>query len=256
MEDPRKKAVEELLIKMADDLLILGHRHSEWIGLGPVLEEDIVFASIAQDKVGQAWTLYQLLHTDFATPDPDVFGFLRKPQEYKCSHFVEYPNGEYDFSLIRHFLYDHADFLRYQMLQESTYEPIKGIAKKFCSEIKYHILHADVWVKQLGRGTEESSLRLQRSLEHALPLALGLFEPSPYEQILIEEGIFGGEDELRQRWLESIEPILTAAELRFPDLSTVEPAYGGRRGYHTEYLAPLLEEMSAVLRFDPEAQRW
>ncbi|MCS7170571.1 MAG: phenylacetate-CoA oxygenase subunit PaaI, partial [Candidatus Kapabacteria bacterium] len=44
-------AVKDLLYRMADDALILGHRHSEWTGLGPVLEEDIAFSSIAQDKI-------------------------------------------------------------------------------------------------------------------------------------------------------------------------------------------------------------
>ena len=36
-------ALKELLYKMADDLLIIGHRNSEWTGLGPILEEDIAF---------------------------------------------------------------------------------------------------------------------------------------------------------------------------------------------------------------------
>ena len=46
-------AIKELLYKMADDLLIIGHRNSEWTGLGPILEEDIAFSSMAQDKIGQ-----------------------------------------------------------------------------------------------------------------------------------------------------------------------------------------------------------
>ena len=33
------EAVIELLYKIADDQLILGHRNSEWTGLGPLLEE-------------------------------------------------------------------------------------------------------------------------------------------------------------------------------------------------------------------------
>ena len=53
-------AVKELLYKMADDQLILGHRNSEWTGFGPLLEEDIAFSSMAQDKVGQSQALYQL----------------------------------------------------------------------------------------------------------------------------------------------------------------------------------------------------
>ena len=48
------KAVIDLLYKMADDELILGHRNSEWTGLGPIIEEDIAFSSMAQDKLGHA----------------------------------------------------------------------------------------------------------------------------------------------------------------------------------------------------------
>ena len=47
------EAIKELLYKMADDLLIIGHRNSEWTGLGPILEEDISFSSMAQDKINQ-----------------------------------------------------------------------------------------------------------------------------------------------------------------------------------------------------------
>jgi 1,2-phenylacetyl-CoA epoxidase catalytic subunit len=38
--------LKELLYKMADDQLILGHRNSEWTGFGPLLEEDIAFSSM------------------------------------------------------------------------------------------------------------------------------------------------------------------------------------------------------------------
>ncbi len=47
-----EQALKDLLFRMADDLLILGHRNSEWTGLGPLLEEDIAFSSMAQDKIG------------------------------------------------------------------------------------------------------------------------------------------------------------------------------------------------------------
>jgi 1,2-phenylacetyl-CoA epoxidase catalytic subunit len=49
------KAIKELLFKMADDELIIGHRNSEWTGLSPILEEDIAFSSIAQDKIRRLW---------------------------------------------------------------------------------------------------------------------------------------------------------------------------------------------------------
>jgi ring-1,2-phenylacetyl-CoA epoxidase subunit PaaC len=46
-----KLPLKELLYKMADDQLIIGHRNSEWTGFGPLLEEDIAFSSMAQDKI-------------------------------------------------------------------------------------------------------------------------------------------------------------------------------------------------------------
>src|SRR4051812_2466186 len=56
-------AVKDLMFRMADDDLIIAHRNSEWTGLGPILEEDIAFSSIAQDKLGHAQALYEVLHS-------------------------------------------------------------------------------------------------------------------------------------------------------------------------------------------------
>ncbi len=60
-EEKHIEAAKELVYKMADDQLIIGHRNSEWTGLGPILEEDIAFSSMAQDKIGQSFHLYSLL---------------------------------------------------------------------------------------------------------------------------------------------------------------------------------------------------
>jgi ring-1,2-phenylacetyl-CoA epoxidase subunit PaaC len=69
--------LKELLYKMADDQLILGHRNSEWTGMGPLLEEDIAFSSMAQDKVGQSLALYTLLH-ELGESDPDTVAFTNR----------------------------------------------------------------------------------------------------------------------------------------------------------------------------------
>src|ERR1043166_3099757 len=107
-----EQAIKELLFKMADDLLIIGHRNSEWTGLGPILEEDIAFSSMAQDKIGHAEANYRILNS-LGERKTDELAFLRKVEEFHNAQFVELPNGEYDFSTIRHFLYDHADRHRF-----------------------------------------------------------------------------------------------------------------------------------------------
>src|SRR5436309_10615767 len=92
-------ALSELLYKVADDELIIGHRNSEWTGLGPFLEEDIAFSSIAQDKLGQSQGFYKMLH-ELGEPEPDYLAFSRKADDFKCCQYVEYPIGEYNFSLM------------------------------------------------------------------------------------------------------------------------------------------------------------
>ncbi|HEY0609129.1 MAG TPA: Phenylacetic acid catabolic protein, partial [Chitinophaga sp.] len=61
--------------------------------------------------------------------------------------------------------------------------------------------------------------------------------------------------ELYERWLNTIYPVLVKASLNMPDPARVRPQYGGRYGEHTPHLQPLLQEMGEVFRLDPSA-RW
>lgn len=246
-------ALKELLYKMADDQLILGHRNSEWTGMGPLLEEDIAFSSMAQDKIGQSLALYTILN-QLGERDPDTVAFTRNATQFHNCLLVELPNAEYDFSLIRHFLYDTAEAIRFEALTRSSYEPLAQLATKIRGELRYHTLHANTWIKQLGSATPESIERLQKSLEYALPFALGIFEESPFETELISSGIFEGEQKIKEKWLAQIQKIVDQTSLQLPDVKIIQPIVGGRAGKHSEHLQPLLDEMSEVFKIDPTAE--
>ena len=248
-----QETIKELLYKIADDQLILGHRNSEWTGFGPLLEEDIAFSSMAQDKIGHSLAMYTLLQ-DLGEQDPDILAFTRNADQFHNCILTELPNGEYDFSLIRHFLYDTAEAFRFEMLSQSTFVPLAEISKKIRAELRYHTLHANTWVKQLGSATTDSVDRLQRALDYTLPYALGIFETAPNEEILIGEGIFGGEVELSKRWKSRVEEIIAQTQLRLPAWDSIQPVLGGRYGRHSSHLQPLLNEMSEVFRIDPSAE--
>ncbi len=247
-------ALENYILKTADDLLVLGHRHSEWTAFGPVIEEDIAFCSMAQDKVGQAQALYNVLHTTFGYDHPDTLAFLREEGKYTCAQLVELPNGGYDTSLMRHFLFDHAERVRLASLVSCPFEPLANLAKKFKGEVEYHVLHANTWIDQLGNGTEVSKARMQTALDELAPYALGLFEAIEGEQELVEQGVVVSEQDLQAQWQAAIDPILEKAGLAAPDWSSITPVVGGRKGYHSEYLAPLVKEMSEVLVIDTEVE--
>jgi ring-1,2-phenylacetyl-CoA epoxidase subunit PaaC len=248
-----KLPLKEVLYKMADDQLIIGHRNSEWTGFGPLLEEGIAFSSMAQDKIGHSLALYTILH-ELGESDPDTVAFTRNANQFHNSILTELPNQEYDFSLVRHFLYDTAEALRFELLTNSTCEPLAQVARKVRGELRYHTLHAKTWMKQLGSATEESVGRLQKSLEQAMPYALGMFEESPYEKEIMEAGIFEGEKKLKELWMAKVEETISQTSLHLPDWKIVQPITGGRIGKHTEHLQPLLDEMSEVFRIDPGAE--
>ena len=77
-------AAREYLLALADDEHMIGARHTNWIGLGPFLEEDLAFCSIAQDELGHAIGLYELLLDDAGTDRTqlDAFALQRAPSDY------------------------------------------------------------------------------------------------------------------------------------------------------------------------------
>ncbi|MFM1897815.1 MAG: hypothetical protein RL577_55 [Bacteroidota bacterium] len=240
----------ELLYKMADDQLIMGHRNSEWTGLGPILEEDIAFSSMAQDKIGQSLAMFELLH-ELGEQDPDTVAFTRNAEQFHCCQLVEAPIGEFNFSIVRQYLFDQAEALRFEMLTSSVYEPLAMVARKFRGEIKYHVMHGKTWIKQLAEGNSESHQRMQEALNEVWPLALGIFEEGEYEKEISEVNIFAGEAALKSRWMETVVPFLESCELSIP---TGDAVMGGRKGQHSPALQPLLDEMCEVFRIDPSAE--
>ena len=144
--------------------------------------------------------------------------------------------------------------LRFRMFGKSNYQPLSFLSRKTAGEMKYHILHADIWIKQLGNNNEISHVRMQKAIEVAFPYSLGMFETFPFEKELIELGIYQGEQEIKISWLEKISMILKEANFNLPDPEKIKPVFGGRTGNHTGFLKPLLEEMNEVYSSDPETE--
>jgi ring-1,2-phenylacetyl-CoA epoxidase subunit PaaC len=247
-----REAVIDLLYRLADDDIIMGHRDSEWTGLAPILEEDIAFSSMAQDKMGHALMYYQMLHA-LGEPDPDTLAFGRRPRQFRCASLVSLPNSrDWAFCLMRQFLYDAAGTIRLAALSESTLVPLAQLARKLRSEKKYHLLHGRTWVIRLGQSTDDARARMQKALDGAYPHALGLFEPTEADEVLAQAGIAPHEEELCSQWASAVVPVLRDAGLTVPE--TVRPAYGGRSGQHPEALTELLSNMQLVYSIDPSAK--
>ena len=137
--------VRQLLLEYADDELVIGWRDSEWTGIAPVLEEDVALSSIAQNEIGHARAIYQLL-----AEDADALAFDRAPAEYRCAPLVELRLvPDWARTIARRVLYEAADEIRLAALKASTDERVAGLAAKIDREEIYHRLHAEMWHERL-----------------------------------------------------------------------------------------------------------
>lgn len=245
-----QEALALKLLTLADDEMILAHRNSEWSGHGPILEEDIAFTNIALDEMGHAATWYQL-YESLTAKTPDELIFFREAAAYRNVQMVEYPIGDWAFSMLRQYLFDVYEMMHLEQLEQSSYQPLAAAAAKIRMEEIYHLRHTQTWVRRLGLGTAESRQRLQQALDQLWPSAHQLFVPLPVESLLIEEGIVGSSDPLYENWWQATTVHLIESGLTLPG-NTTAPV--NSRSEHTPHLPSLLDEMQSVARLDPEAQ--
>ena len=154
MEQEAEGLLNCLLLAMADDELILGHRNSEWTGHAPILEEDIAFANIAIDEMGHARLWYELYGQRIGSAVDDLV-FFRDPPDFRNVRLVELPRGDWAFSMLRQYLFDAFELARAEALLQSSYRPLAEMAAKIRQEERYHYRHSESWVRRMGLGTAE-----------------------------------------------------------------------------------------------------
>ncbi|HEU5279536.1 MAG TPA: 1,2-phenylacetyl-CoA epoxidase subunit PaaC [Gaiellaceae bacterium] len=172
---------QQLLLEIADDELILGWRDSEWTGIAPLLEEDVAFSSIAQNEIGHARALYELVARERGTT-ADELAFDRSPEEYRCAPIVELRLLDWEKTIARHYLYEQADAKRLERLKAFDDSEIAGLAAKIDREEIYHRMHAQMWHERL-----RAEPRYTAALEELRPLLEQRGEHTPELAELWEE---------------------------------------------------------------------
>jgi len=280
-----------LLFALADDELVIGHRHSEWTGWAPHIEEDLAFSSIAQDEMAHARLLYGL-GGELDGRGEDELALGRQPAEYRNAVLCERPNRDWGFTIARQYLYDTADAVRLEALADSSWAELADVVAVIRLEEKYHLDHARAWFTRLANGPLEARQHFAEGLSSALGEAVALFEPLPGEDTLVSGGVLPRSNEtLLGEWLghlgaeledASIDYVLerhqaqsremvptSAGEIEADDEVLAVPGIarregrwvhegefagaGGRHGRHSADFLPLWEEMTSLYRDHPGA---
>ncbi|MHB8512765.1 MAG: 1,2-phenylacetyl-CoA epoxidase subunit PaaC [Actinomycetota bacterium] len=204
-----------LLLSLADDELIMGHRMSEWTGWIPYIEEDLAFSSIAQDEMAHARLLYELALSNGAPwNDIDQISLGRSPSEYRNAVICERTNHDYAYTLARHWLYDSADSVRVASLKGSAWKELSEAMSMIALEEQYHVEHARTWFSRVANGPVQARTNLTRALQAIVAESLAIFEPLPLEAELIADGTMpSSSEQMLATWLEQLGAELEAVGL-------------------------------------------
>jgi ring-1,2-phenylacetyl-CoA epoxidase subunit PaaC len=250
LDDGTRAALAELLLSMADDEFVIGFWDSEWTGIAPMLEEDVAFSSLAQDEIGHARLLYEML-AQLTGASADAIAFGRMPDEYRHAALLDHPRRDWAFSVARRWRYDTSDAVRLDALKDSTFAPLAEVVAKIRREERYHLMHMDVWLRRLALGGEEPRQRLTDALQALHHDAASVFGPLAGEQVLVDAGILAAPMHvLAERWTAQVGRLFVD-ELGFVSPGGHTPAPRG--GDHGPDFAWLWNEFTQVFRSDREA---
>ena len=244
----------EFLLRLGDSPLVLAQRLSEWVGKGPVLEEDIALTNVGLDLLGQArlWLAYAG-EFEGEGRDEDALAFRRDAHEFRNALLAEQPNGDYAETTARQFLFDHWHALTLRALERSHDERVAALAAKASKVVASHVERSTDWVIRLGDGTELSHRRMQAAIDGLWMYAGELFLPDAVDDAAAQAGIGPDLAALAGPWRTSVAAALDEATLTIPADDWAQR--GGRQGRHTEHLGHLLTEMQFLQRAYPDA-RW
>jgi ring-1,2-phenylacetyl-CoA epoxidase subunit PaaC len=249
-DSTRNQALLEVVLRLGDSSLVLGHRLSEWCSKAPILEEDLALANMALDCIGQARILLTYAGEVAGNgKTEDDWAYNRLSHEYRNALLTELENGDFATTIARQFYYTTFADLVLQQLKTSTDATLAGYAAKAHKEVLYHNRHCTEWLLRLGDGTDESHQRMQRGLDELWAFTGDLFATLPSDAALVAAGVIPDFAALQAPWLNRIAESISQATLRTPAATWMQG--GSRTGVHTEKLSYLLSEMQSVTRAYP-----
>jgi ring-1,2-phenylacetyl-CoA epoxidase subunit PaaC len=223
--------LSEVVLALADDELVIGHRHSEWLGLSPFLEEDLAMASIAQDELGHARALYAVMWPSWSSREAQVT--LRPAGEWRCCALVELDARPWERHLVRHVFYDVIEGHRWRSLAEVNFPALAAVAERALGEERWHRRHGVDLLERLGPVAGD---RLQTQVDALFPFVGDLMDHlSPVRRADAHRDLFD---------------VITHAGLTAPKLP--DEASNDRRVRTAEFSA-VRHSLTEVAAIDPSA---
>ncbi len=242
----------DFLLTMADDEFVIGFSDSEWTGIAPILEEDVAMSSIAQDEIGHARALYELLAAlNDDGRDADAIAYDREPGAYRHARLLDHPRGDWVDTIARRFLYDTADAARLASIGEG-WPPLAELIGKIRREERYHVMHMTLWAERLARAGGDVRARFVATLESLAADAATVLATPQGEDALLDAGVLSRTmTDAAAEWRRDLARILGPLGISLVLVPTGDEAEA--RTGHSASFAWLWGEFTLVRRSEPGA---
>lgn len=158
---------------IADTKLLLSHRYAQWMLAGPVLEDDIAGASVAQDEMGHVRQLFRLLGEQGR--DEEWLEGDRESEAFANAATLDSPMADWTEFVVRMNLTERA---AWYLLDAIDHEDFDGLVDRIGQDEYFHLDYLDARLDTLAG---ESPDTVTEYAEEAIPEVLAFLGPATPE---------------------------------------------------------------------------
>jgi ring-1,2-phenylacetyl-CoA epoxidase subunit PaaA len=241
-----KKALLNILLVQADTELMSAPAYYMAAKDAPTLGSRIAVSAIIQDELGHANIAYRLMEDLGESKHDLVYG--RAPEDFKNPYGFDQPLENWAEMAVANGFFDRAGIcLLGDIYKNTSYGPWKRALTKIDKEEYFHLRHGESWMRRLAKAGGVVKEKLQRAVDWMFPTGIewfGMPDDKKRHSAQLAFKLKGlTNDQLRQKWMESVVPLCQEIGIRLPGHLD---AAAGR--YVVEYPLPC--------EFDPQEKRW
>jgi ring-1,2-phenylacetyl-CoA epoxidase subunit PaaA len=226
---------------------------SEWLDRAPSLQGKLILTAKCQDEMGHAQCLMRVVEDLGVDRDRVVEDYLER--RAKLLNIFHYAAESWPELAIAALLQNSAAIVQFRSLATGSYQPYVRALRKIMREEAFHYHRALHLTKLMhGRGTPEQRRQIEDGLAKWFPLVLAYFGPRDRESPRLDSLRYRIKcdlnDDLRERWLERMVPVLEGVGLAIPD-----PRLRRRDDGRWNFTDPDWAEMKRVVAGDGPVSR-
>jgi ring-1,2-phenylacetyl-CoA epoxidase subunit PaaA len=241
-----KKALLNILLVQADTELMSAPAYYMAAKDAPTLASRIAVSAIIQDELGHANIAYRIMEDLGESKHELVYG--RAPEEFKNPYGFDQPLENWAEMAVANGFFDRAGICLLGDIHKNTsYGPWRRAHAKIDKEEYFHLRHGESWMRRLAKAGGIVREKLQRAVDWMFPTGIewfGMPDTKKRHSAQLAFKLKGlTNDQLRQKWMESVVPLCEELGIELPAHYDEE-----KKQYVLEYELPC--------EFDPSEKHW